>query len=210
MLREYSFRPRGWALALAAAGCAAFIALGNWQSRRADEKRLAARAERVTVTGQFVPERTVLLGNRLRRGQPGYEVVTPLRLTGSQRHVLVNRGWLAASRAREPQVRTPAGEQRIEGIVVERLPHVLEAGAPSKGWVRQNLDRAAFAAETGLQFESMILDQVSPADDGLSRDWPRAAFGPEKHESYALQWYSLAVLCVALFAVLSFRRVSQS
>jgi surfeit locus 1 family protein len=210
MLREYSFRPRGWALALAAAGCAAFIALGNWQSRRADEKRLAARAERVTVTGQFVPERTVLLGNRLRRGQPGYEVVTPLRLAGSQRHVLVNRGWLAASREREPQVRTPAGEVRVEGLVIERLPHVLEAGTPSKGWVRQNLDRRAFAAETGLQFESMILEQVSAADDGLSRDWPRAEFGPEKHESYALQWYSLAALCVALFVVLSFRRVPQA
>ena len=208
MLREYSFRPRGWAFVLAAVGCAAFIALGHWQSRRADEKRLAAGSERVIVTGQFVPERTVLLGNRLRRGQPGYEVVTPLRLAGSQRHVLVNRGWLPAV-ANDPDVRTPAGELRIEGRAVERLPQVMEAGAPSKGRVRQNLDRAAFAAETGLQLEPMVLEQTSGADDGLLRDWPRAEFGPEKHQSYALQWYSLAALCVALFVVLSFRRVPQ-
>jgi len=209
MLRGYSFHPRGWALALAAAGCAAFIALGNWQSRRADEKRAAARAEHVTVTGQFVPERTVLLGNRLRRGRPGYEVVTPLRVAGSQRHVLVNRGWLPAVSS-DPQIRTPAGEVRIEGIALERLPHVLEAGAPSKGRVRQNLERAAFAAETGLQIEPPVIEQLSPADDGLSRDWPRAEFGPERHQSYALQWYSLAALSVALFVILSFRRVSQN
>lgn len=208
MLREYSFRPRGWAFALAAAGCAAFIALGNWQSRRADEKRRAANTERVTVTGQFVAERTILLGNRLRRGQPGYEVVTPLRLSGSQRHVLVNRGWLPVASS-DPQVPTPPGEVRIEGLAVERLSHVMEAGTPSKGRVRQNLDRADFAAETGLYIDPPILEQVSPADDGLSRDWPHSEFGPEKHESYALQWYSLAALSAGLFLALSFRRGSQ-
>ena len=30
----YSFRPRLWAWALAALGCAAFVSLGNWQARR--------------------------------------------------------------------------------------------------------------------------------------------------------------------------------
>jgi surfeit locus 1 family protein len=76
--------------------------------------------------------------------------------------------------------------------------------------VRQNLDRAAFAEETGLELEPMILEQHSPADDGLSREWPRAEFGPEKHEGYALQWYSLAVLSVVLVVVLSFRRAPKT
>src|SRR5919199_1073659 len=176
MLRGYSFRPRGWALALAAAACVAFVALGQWQSRRADAKRAAAfeleRAEReapielvpgaldatalvhkrVAARGVFVADRTVLLANRLRRGRPGYEVVTPLRLAQSQWHVLVNRGWLAAMPGTAPEVRTPVGEQRIVGIALARLPHALEAGPPSAGNVRQNVDIAAFAAETGLEF----------------------------------------------------------
>jgi surfeit locus 1 family protein len=213
MLREYSFRPRGWALALAAAGCTAFMALGNWQSRRADEKRAAAaHTEQIVLKGEFVPARTVLLDNRLRHGRPGYEVITPLRLSGSQRHVLVNRGWIAAPPTRErlPEVRTPPGEVRVEGIALERLPHALEPGAPGKGPVRQNLDRAAFAAETGLQFEPRILEQHSALDDGLARDWPRAEMSPDKHQSYALQWYSLAALSVALFVILSFHRVAKT
>jgi surfeit locus 1 family protein len=213
MFREYSFRPRGWALVLAAAGCAAFVALGNWQSRRADEKRAASgNVERVELTGEFVAARTVLLDNKLRRGRPGYEVVTPLRLSGSQRHVLVNRGWIAAPPTRErlPEVRTPAGEVRLEGVALERLPHALEPGPPARGTVRQNLDRAAFAAETGLQLEPRILEQHSALDDGLSRDWPRVEMSPEKHESYALQWYSLAALAVALFVILSFHRVAKT
>ena len=231
MLREYSFRPRGWALALAAAGCAAFIALGNWQSHRAAEKRELAVAldraaasppielpatadvvhKRVAARGQFVPERTVLLDNKLRRGRPGYEVVTPLRIGGSPWHVLVNRGWMPAPATRDqvPAVRTPTGEVAIDGIALGRLPHALEPG-PSSGRVRQNVDLAAFAAETGLQLLPIVIEQHSDAGDGLQRDWPRADFGIDKHESYALQWYSFAALAAALGIVFSFRRVAKT
>ena len=101
MRAGYSFRPRLWALALAAAACAAGIALGNWQSGRADQKRAAARLERVAVEGEFVPKYTVYLDNRMRRGKAGYEIVTPLRLRGSAAHVLVNRGWIEAGKTRE-------------------------------------------------------------------------------------------------------------
>src|SRR5512134_1118713 len=123
----YSFRPRLWALALAAAACAAGIALGNWQAGRADEKRaLGAHLERVAVEGELVPEFTLYLDNKTRRGVPGYEIVTPLKLRGSASHVLVNRGWVRAGATRDalPEVPTPAGEVRIEGLALERLPRV--------------------------------------------------------------------------------------
>ena len=89
MRRGYSFRPRGWILALAAAACAAFVALGDWQSRRADEKVALARERdaavqqpplaidtapleaqdvanrHVVALGTFASEATVFLGNLL-------------------------------------------------------------------------------------------------------------------------------------------------
>src|SRR2546423_14415875 len=101
MLRGYSFRPRAWALALAALACVAFVSLGEWQSRRAEAKRATAleleRAERaapielapgaldaaalvhkrVAARGVLVAARTGLL-NRLRRAPPRHEGVTPL------------------------------------------------------------------------------------------------------------------------------------
>src|SRR4051794_8532405 len=113
----YSFRPRlrPWALALVA--CAAFVALGNWQMRRADEKRVlgeeheqALRApaievsanaaadneligRRVAARGRLLAERTVYLDNKIHGGHAGYEVITPLEISGGARCVLVNRGW---------------------------------------------------------------------------------------------------------------------
>jgi len=235
MAAGYSFRPRIWPLLLAAAACAGAIALGNWQSRRADEKRaigaeldaamraapldLSATApagayvlKHVAARGSFVPALTVLLDNKLRHGRPGYEVVTPLRLAGSDAHVMVDRGWLqvAPNRDKTPAVRTPAGEVRVEGLGLARLPHALAAGAAEKGPVRQNLDLDAFAAESGLRLVPIVLQQHSNADDGLLREWPRPDAGVEMHESYELQWYSLAALAVVLGVVFAFRRAKPS
>jgi surfeit locus 1 family protein len=205
----YSFRPRLWAAAAAAAACAAGIALGNWQSGRANEKRtLGARLERVALEGEFVPGYTIYLDNKTRRGKAGYEIVTPLKIRGSASHVLVNRGWIEAGRTREvlPEVRTPAGEIRIEGLALPRLERVMALGQPSTAKLRQNLDIAAYAGETGLQLQPRVLEQHSDSGDGLARDWPPHDAGIEKHEAYALQWYSLAALAVALFLVLSFKK----
>lgn len=234
MLAGYSFRPRLWAGAAAVAAGVAAIALGNWQAGRAEEKRaLGERFEKemraapielpshvidarqfvrkhVAASGRFVPEHTVYLDNKLRRGRPGYEVVTPLRLNGV--HVLVNRGWVPAGRTREalPPVPTPPGPVRIAGVALERLPQALEAASAAGAKVRQNLDTLQFARETGLQLQPVVIEQHSPAADGLERDWPRPDAGVEKHAVYSLQWYSLAALALVLFLVLSFRRVGPA
>jgi surfeit locus 1 family protein len=209
MLAGYSFRPRGWALALAGAGCVAFVALGNWQARRAEEKRAAAAGvERAMVVGRFVPERTVLLDNKVRHGRAGYEVVTPLKT--SNLHVLVNRGWVPAgpSRERLPEVKTPAGEVRVEGVWKERFPQPLRLEEKSTGRVRPTLDIAAYANETGLALAPRYVEQHSALEDGLRREWARPDAGVEKHDSYSLQWYSLAVLAAALGGIFCFRRVA--
>ena len=205
MLAGYSFRPRLWALALALAACAAGIALGNWQSRRADEKRGAAaelEKKRVSLRGVFRPELTVLLDNRTRNHRLGYEVVTPLRLDDST-YVLVNRGWFEHA-AKEPAA--PAGRVHIEGVALARLPHALRLGEESKSRVRQNLEIPEFARETGLGLHPFVVQQRSDSGDGLLRDWPRPDAGAEKNEAYSFQWYSLAGLAVALALVLSFRK----
>jgi surfeit locus 1 family protein len=207
----YSFRPRAWTLVLAGLACAAGIALGNWQTRRAEQKRaLGAEpaSKQVVARGVFLPQHTVLLDNKLRHGRPGYEVITPLRLADSGLHVLVNRGWIAAPPTRDvlPQVRTPQGEVHIEGIALEHLPRALQMENASPGKVRQNLDVKAYGEETGLRLQPIVIEQHSAIDDGLIREWPRPDAGIEKHESYALQWYSLAALAVILAAVFSFRK----
>jgi surfeit locus 1 family protein len=212
------FRPRWWGAALAMLGCGAGLALGTWQWERAAERRAAleARAQnRVALRGEFLPRYTVLLDFRMHRGRPGFHVVQPLRLAGGGGHALVLRGWVAAGARREqlPAIVTPAGEQAIEGVALERLAQYLEpagaaadcrpGGAPC---VWQNLTLERFAAWSGLALQSRLVEQANEIADGLARDWDRPEAGYRKNEMYALQWYSLAALSVALFVALSLRR----
>jgi surfeit locus 1 family protein len=205
----YAFRPRPWALALAVAGCAAGIALGNWQTGRAAQKRAAGAAiEQAALRGEWIPQYTVLLDNKIYRGRPGYQVVQPLRIAGGK-HVLVNRGWVAAPARREqlPEIRTPAGEVVLSGV---RQEHFARSYAPVEsqpgGKVWQNATVEQFAAWSGLALEPYVIEQHSALEDGLVRDWPRPGLGAEMHESYALQWYSLAALAVVLLFALNIKR----
>lgn len=194
---------------LSVLGLAAGIALGNWQSGRAAEKRaLAATLRLATLRGEFLPEFTVLLDNKIYRGTPGYQVVQPFRVAGGK-HVLVNRGWVAAGKRREqlPEIRTPAGEVSIAGLRLERFERAYApSAAKPEGRVWQNASPESFAAWSGLVLEPYVIEQYSALEDGLVRDWPPVDLGVEMHESYALQWYSLAALAVILLFALNFKR----
>jgi surfeit locus 1 family protein len=227
------FRPRWWGVLFVLAACASAVALGNWQTRRADEKRAlaerfdqAGRAaatavpavrvqaealvfKRLSVAGRFLPQFTVLLDNKVYRGRPGYFVVTPLRIGEGPMHVLVNRGWIPADVRREnlPAITTPAGEVLIEGLGLEHAPRVLAAGTGApEGRVWQGLGLEEFARWSGLALQPVFLQQHSAIDDGLVRDWPRPDFGIDRHTSYAMQWYLIAALSIVIFISLSFDR----
>jgi surfeit locus 1 family protein len=230
--RAKAFRPTWWGAVLAALGCAAFVALGNWQSHRAHDKRaLAARLDaalsgppvrlpahpvaaagfvlrHVVARGEFVPAHTVFLDNKVYLGRVGYEVVTPLRLEGGSLHVLVDRGWIPAGPRREvlPEVPTPRGEQWVEGLALAHLPRAYEpVHRTPNGRVWQNLRLGDFSRVSGLALQPLVIEQRSAAADGLVRDWPRADSGAARNESYALQWYLFAALAVVLFVIHSFR-----
>ena len=207
----YSFRPRAWAVALSVAACAAGIALGNWQTGRAADRRAAAAAQvPLTLRGELLAQHTLYLQNRPHRGKAGYYVVQPLRQADG-RNVLVLRGWSAVN-ALPP---APRGHVILEGVRREGLPRVYEAGAASAvGNVRQNISLEEYAAWSGLVLEPYVIEQRSalvvtqpPAPpDLLVRDWPRADAAAAKNESYALQWYALAALSIMLLLVLNIKR----
>jgi surfeit locus 1 family protein len=204
-----AFRPPWWAVLLAVLGCGAGIALGNWQTGRAAEKRaLASMQKPEALRGAFLPKTLLFLDNKLHRGWAGYHVLQVLQAADGRR-VLVNRGWApaGATRGQLPQVTTPAGTVMLEGLRLARLPRAYEpAGARREGLVWQNASVGEVAAWSGLALEPWILEQHSALEDGLVREWPRAGEDAGKNEMYALQWYSLAGLAIVLLIVLNVRR----
>ena len=75
---------------------------------------------RVNVSGMYRPESGFLVDNVVNHSVAGVNVVTPLKIEGTQTLVLVNRGWLAwgADRSFLPAVQTPEGPVKLAGVLV--------------------------------------------------------------------------------------------
>lgn len=215
------------------------LSLGNWQLRRADEKReiqrsaaLAAReaplaipstpldpaafdGKRVQVRGRFVPERTVFIDNRTHKGVAGFHVATPVRIEGSELHLLVLRGWVARDprdRGRLPEIPTPDASVTIEGQAAASIAQALELrSAPVPGpadRVWQNLSLERFESWSGLSLQPLLVRQFdNPATtDGLVRDWAEARVDVDKHLGYAFQWFALTTFTAGLWVWFTFFR----
>lgn len=228
---------RFWPALVVLVVVAVTVRLGFWQRDRAHQKEaLQARIDRfehatpipvdgrtlslpdvefhrVTARGRFMPELTVYLDNRPHNDQPGFYVVTPFKLDAGG-YVLVNRGWVprsAADRTAIAPYRTPDGDVTIEGIARADASRAFELGhggsAPHRK-IRQNVDVAAYAHETGLPLQPFVIQQTSNDGDGLVRDWPAPTTGVERNYGYMLQWWGMALAALA-FGLYAARRAAR-
>lgn len=219
---------------------ALFIRLGLWQLHKAEAKQAlqaqldrhltetpvtlpdqignaeAWRYRRVKVQGTFDTQYQILLDNQVENSVAGYHVVTPLRIAGSERYILVNRGWIPAPAEHSvvPRVDTPTGVQEVTGSLW--LPSskifALEPPPAAGKWqpVWQNMDMSRYLKSAPLKLYPMVvrLDPDSPAG-GFVRNWPRPAERIETHLGYAYQWFGFAATLIAIYLVLSFRKVEE-
>ena len=209
------------------------VQLGNWQLSRAQEKE--SRQERldhlsqepaialpdsvvkledfqyhqVEARGEYVPEHTIYLDNKIYKGIAGYQIVTPLRIGNSAMHVLVNRGWIAATRDRSklPEVATPGGKIVVSGIATTAMQKTLELSPEQvSGKVWENLDLERYRSSTGLELQPVMILQKDQLNDGLVREWARPDSGSAKNIGYALQWFAMALAVLIIYLVLSVKR----
>lgn len=198
------------------------LALGVWQVGRAHEKEALARRydalakappidlgaqilethpalefHPVTAKGIWLPEQAVFLDNKVHQGRAGFQVVMPLRLAGSDTHVLVNRGWLPATgdRRQTPQVTTASGVVSIHGFLRSSPDRFKELSATYReGRIWENITVERYAAWSKLKLQPIIAYQTDAADDALIRVWLRPDAGSERNFGYALQWFGLSAL----------------
>ena len=147
----------------------------------------SAQSRRVTARGRydFAAEKT--WPGRSFEGTPGVALITPLRLADGSA-VLVDRGWVPSPDAfhvdhsayRESDSATVTG-------IARRVP---------RG--RGDVDSAGF-----LPF---VIELQTPETQGLPRRWPAPIFDNGPHLSYALQWFSFAVIAIVGTAALLRRR----
>ncbi len=162
----------------------------------------------VRLRGRFLHGLEAHVGPRVLQGQAGLHVLTPLRLEGGAT-VLVNRGWIPNDR-REPSSRA-AGQ--TPGVVTIRgiLRSKLEQGA----WTPEHdgradlwfwFDVAGIAKARGLDLLAAVVQaDGQPNPGGLPVGGVAQPKLPNNHLQYAITWFSLAAVLLAIF-LLAHRR----
>lgn len=238
-LRHHLLSP-AWLLkhAFAALIMVSFVFLGFWQLGRLADRR-AEHAQRLTLlegaplpltgteadlapllgrrvqlTGTFLTDESVVLrGRRSASGVDGLHLVTPLRLSGTEVAVLVDRGWIPANQREPAQLAAYAipREVSVEGfawppqvrpdspLAPRDLP--LPGATRIPAWVR--VDVAAIQAQVSPQLLPLYVEAL-PTGNAATLPRPpdprHADDGP--HLGYALQWFSFAAMLAVVYAAL--------
>ena len=236
--RRYRFRP-GWGMTLLTLVLFLLLVwLGLWQLSRAESKEELITQfgdniglpvltldtgqlhsslpidRRVTAQGRFLDEPLLLLNNRYDQGRLGFHRLALLRLSGSDRYLLVNRGWIPAASDGRPIPREPiplAPGQRLQGLLVEIPRGGLQLGEldyqPGQPVVElPYLDLSWLRQELGLKLLPRVLLQDDQVIAQYRKQHQAGWLNPQRHLGYALQWFALALALVVIYLVTNLKR----
>lgn len=184
------------------------------------ERALAAlpRFAHVRIEGVYDGKHQFLLDNRTHAGIAGYEVLTPLALADG-RTVLVNRGWVPFSgyRDRLPDISLPDTDRivtvtgRIDNLPAEGMASGRAPPGTGAVWPKVTTfphpDELAAALRRPIEARQVLLDPSQP--HGYTRGWQAPGVPPERHYSYAVQWWLFAATVAGLFAFLNLHKVTR-
>ncbi|MCU1509933.1 MAG: sortase [Glaciihabitans sp.] len=150
----------------------------------------------VEATGTYLVQDQLLVRNRPYGGNPGFEVLTPLRLSNGSIFI-VDRGWVPIGNDQDTPDSVPAppsGLVKVDARLQPSEPDLPGRSAPSGQvatinlpTVQKLLGTATYTGAYGLLSKESPSVAVRPAPAVK----PTLDEGP--HLSYALQWFAFAI-----------------
>jgi cytochrome oxidase assembly protein ShyY1 len=155
---------------------------------------------RVTATGTYAPDKTIIARERTVNDTIGFEIVTPLVLADGSA-VLVDRGFIAGDNASDllPKVpATPTGSVTVSGRV-----HLTESEPDTPidldGHLAvRRISPATVASDLGypeLYSDYVLMDEQSPAATGFTKI-PADTQPAWMNAGYTVQWWCFAALAL--------------
>ncbi|MES2217835.1 MAG: SURF1 family protein [Pseudomonadota bacterium] len=160
--------------------------------------------QHVVVNGTYQAADTMLVQNRVRDGQVGFEVITPFKIAGQPKLLLIDRGWVKSPPLFAQQLLANIGS--VTGVIklLNEYQFILGKNILQPDvtpLVMQKIDTAAISAALHREVYPFVLQLDSNADQGFVREWSLTNIHPERHMGYAVQWFLMAaVLMIAYFS----------
>ena len=174
-----------------------------------DDHDQSLRQLPVQVTGTFLPDSRIFFTHRIRLGKVGSDVVEPMILSDGSGAILVNRGWIeqaigergASLKTDQLGELTFSGKIHVpQGKALPLLSEKLEGPWPLKVRtvnVKDLVER--LSDRLGIQVFPYIVRIDSNQAGGLEANWPELQVRSGGHISYALQWFAMALVTLAVF-----------
>ena len=241
-------------LVIAAVGV--MIRLGMWQLDRLEQRRafnarvsqqiaqppLTLNAEtlhldlenmeyrQVIVQGEYDPEYEVALRNQVWGNRLGVDLITPLRIAGTDQAVLINRGWIPADlyTPGEGQQFAQTGQVTVYGVLrrSQSQPDIGRRSDPTPlpgerllAWNLLNVAR--IAEQTPYELLPVYIQRVP--DDSLPANqaaWtiehlpfpsePDLDLTEGPHLGYAIQWFTFAAILTIGYPIFLSRQSKET
>lgn len=160
----------------------------------------AMKWQPVTLIGQYLTDRAILVRNRSKSGQPGFETVVPFV---SQQGVIiaVSRGWLPTGNLQDSPDLVPLPSDELQAITARLVPSERKIDRQAPVGQAANMDLEAVAAATNLKLDAnwyLILQQESEQLKEKPASLLRPSTDEGNHLSYAIQWIIFGILAFAV------------
>lgn len=152
----------------------------------------------VTMSGQYMPEDSLLARNRGHGGQVGYEQLVPFREDSTGDVLVVSRGWLPTSSTDGSQPSfnpdPPEGDAEIT-VRLKPAEPAIDRGAPEGQLASVDLEEYASVVDYSVvegAYGLMAEESPQPADVPYQLARPALDEGP--HLGYSMQWVAFGLL----------------
>jgi surfeit locus 1 family protein len=240
MIKRLFSRRWWWSTLLVIAACIVMVRLGLWQLDRMEWKRAITAQQRenlaaetlvldantlqtdlesqrfrsVVVRGEYDMTEQVGWRNQVWEGLPGYHLITPLRIEGTNTAILINRGWVPVAKYFEGEPIFPMeGTVEVAGMILSgqietgigyQQDPIPFAGTNLNTWNLINIPRIDEQIEDYDLLPVFIQQAADPTLPANPAEWPESALpyaglptiqldeGP--HLGYAIQWFTFALI----------------
>jgi surfeit locus 1 family protein len=216
-----------WTTLIVFVGIVLLARLGIWQLDRLQQRktRNAAYLQQIAnepfeLNGQHFPDDPVVLRDRSAlvigeydfteqiiltqqnwQRRPGAHLITPLRISGSEFAVLVNRGWIPSAEAEAEALSQydQQGIQKVSGAI--QLSQTLSGDretvieSPKKSWYR--IDVAAIQQQIPYKLLPIFLLESPSENETVQLPYrmePDIDLSDGPHLAYAIQWFLFAAV----------------
>ena len=210
---------------------ALFFLLGLWQIERGQSKTVlldefeknsitnpkyiskdSKKWDRVFFEGTWEGSNQILVDNVINRGVAGYKVLTPFRISETERMILIDRGWLKRNTdiMNLPDINIVNIKEKVSGILeAPELGLVLSDDLVSVEWpkIAQTKNLGVISKEYDETIYPFIL--LADPTSRYSLEYIKIKptnMTPVKHYGYSAQWFLMFIVLCAMYLWYGFKR----